>query len=201
MEEKERERVANLSTEEKLAEKLRLQKIQEEADLRVAMDTFGVGGDKTGIDALHPTNGAGLSELADAINQKVTQFKDLEDFPGFLEELTRNICSTCKFELLFSIESGIYRNNLYGKMFVSVAASDLQKIKKTIDTLYTEKQKMEKEKTKKNAKGKTKASLRMEADNVSVFQILFLRSFQMEIVMIDRFYSLFFFSSSQTGKY
>lgn len=87
-----------MTPEEKLAEKLRLQKIQEEADLRVAMDTFGVV-ERTGsgIDGLHPTNRAGLTELADAINQKVTQYKDLEDFPGFLEELTRSICSTRKY--------------------------------------------------------------------------------------------------------
>lgn len=46
------------------------------------------------------------------------------------------------------------------------SSSDLQKIKRTIDSLYTEKQKMEKEKSKKGGKGKTKARLRMEEDNV-----------------------------------
>lgn len=96
-EEKERERIASMTPEEKLAEKLRIQKIQEEADLRVAMDTFGVV-ERTGngIDGLHPTNRAGLTELADAINQKVTLYKDLDDFAGFLEELTRSICSSRK---------------------------------------------------------------------------------------------------------
>lgn len=54
-----------------------------------------------------------------------------------------------------------------------MAATDLQKIKKTVDTLYTEKQKMEKEKTKKGAKGKTKASLRMESDNVCILVKIF----------------------------
>lgn len=55
-------------------------------------------------------------------------------------------------------------------MFVwlfSVGSSDLQKIKKTIDNLYTEKQKIEKEKSKKGSKGKTKVNLRIETDNVS----------------------------------
>lgn len=47
-----------------------------------------------------------------------------------------------------------------------VSSNDLQKIKKTVDNLYTEKQKIEKEKNKKG-KGKTKAKLRMEEDNVS----------------------------------
>lgn len=47
-----------------------------------------------------------------------------------------------------------------------MSSLDLQKIKRTVDNLYTEKQKMEKEKNKKG-KGKTKAKLRMEEDNVS----------------------------------
>lgn len=90
------EREANMTPEEKLAEKLRLQKIQEEADLRAAMDTFGVT-DKTGIDALQPKTKTELSELADAISKKVSQYKHLVDFPGFLEELVRNVCANCEY--------------------------------------------------------------------------------------------------------
>lgn len=52
-------------------------------------------------------------------------------------------------------------------VFSTVNSSDLQKVKRTIDNLYTEKQKMEKEKSKKGGKGKTKANLRLEKDNVS----------------------------------
>lgn len=96
LEEKEKERIANLTPEEKLAEKLRLQKIQEENDLRVAMDTFGVSAGAS-IDGLNPTNRAELTELADAIRQKVSQFKEMEDFAGFLEELTRSICSSREY--------------------------------------------------------------------------------------------------------
>lgn len=47
-------------------------------------------------------------------------------------------------------------------------SGDLQKIKKTVDNLYAEKQKLEKEqKNKKGNKGKTKVNLRIESDNVS----------------------------------
>lgn len=91
-----REREANMTPEEKLAEKLRLQKIQEEADLRAAMDTFGIT-EKSGIDALQPKNKTELTELADAISKKVSQYKHLVDFPGFLEELVRNVCVNCKY--------------------------------------------------------------------------------------------------------
>lgn len=48
-----------------------------------------------------------------------------------------------------------------------MSSSDLLKIKKTVDNLHTEKQKIEKEKNKKGGKGKTKAKLRMEGDGVS----------------------------------
>lgn len=141
-EEMAREREANMTPEEKLAEKLRLQKIQEEADLRAAMDTFGIT-EKSGIDALQPKNKAELTELADAISKKVSSYKHLVDFPGFLEELVRNVC-------------------------VNLGSSDLQKIKKTIDNLYAEKQKLEKEKSKKGSKGKTKANLRIETDSANM---------------------------------
>lgn len=96
LEAKAREREANMTPEEKLAEKLQLQKIQEEADLRAAMDTFGVT-DKSGIDGLNPTSKTEFNELADAIGKKVSQYKHLDDFGGFLEELIRNVCSPCKF--------------------------------------------------------------------------------------------------------
>lgn len=50
----------------------------------------------------------------------------------------------------------------------AVSSTDIQKIKKSVDNLYNEKQKLEKEKSKKGAaKGKSKASLRMEGSNVS----------------------------------
>lgn len=49
-----------------------------------------------------------------------------------------------------------------------MGSSDLQKIKKTVDNLYAEKQKLEKEKSKKGSKGKTKVNLRIETDSVSI---------------------------------
>lgn len=89
---KAREREANMTPEERLAEKLRIQKVQEESDLRAAMDTFGV----SEIDAAQPKTKAELTELADAISKKACQFKHLADFPGFLEELVRNVCANRK---------------------------------------------------------------------------------------------------------
>lgn len=108
---KAREREANMTPEEKMAEKIRLQKIQEEADLRAAMDTFGV---TEGIDGQQPKNKAELTELADSISKKVSQFKHLADFPGFLEDLVRNVCANREYfpprNPQFSRSSWIDRN-------------------------------------------------------------------------------------------
>jgi len=142
LEAKAREREESMTPEEKLAEKLHIQKIQEESDLRAALDTFGVA-EKTGIDAINPTKRAELTELSDAISKKVNQYTKIDDFPGFLEELVRGVCA-------------------------NLSSSDLLKIKKTVDNLHTEKQKMEKEKNKKGGKGKTKAKLRMEGDGANI---------------------------------
>ncbi|KAJ6636396.1 Eukaryotic translation initiation factor 3 subunit J [Pseudolycoriella hygida] len=140
------QREAELSPEQKLQEKLRLQKVQEEADLRAAMDTFGIG-DRCGIDQMNPTNKAELSEFSEAINKKIGQFKQLTDYPHFVEELVRGVCSSCEWKL---------------------TSTDMQKIKKTVDTLYSEKQKMEKEKSKKGSKGKGKATIRKIEDNENI---------------------------------
>ncbi|KAG4076427.1 hypothetical protein HA402_005870 [Bradysia odoriphaga] len=138
------QREAELSPEQKLAEKLRLQKVQEEADLRAAMDTFGVvNKDLCGIDAMNPTNKAELSEFSEALSKKIGQYKQLADFPQFVEDLVRGICS-------------------------NLTSTDMQKIKKTVDTLYTEKQKMEKEKSKKGSKGKGKATIRKMEDSENI---------------------------------
>lgn len=54
-----------------------------------------------------------------------------------------------------------------------MGSTELQKIKKTVDNLYTEKQKLEKEKSKKGAaKGKSKASLRMDGNKVSILAMV-----------------------------
>ncbi|KAI8036308.1 hypothetical protein M5D96_010901 [Drosophila gunungcola] len=72
-EEAEAERLANLSPEEKLAEKLRLQKIQEASDLKHAQDAFGVTSTSDGgLEAFNPESkeefkefGATLMSAAD----------------------------------------------------------------------------------------------------------------------------------------
>lgn len=95
----------DMTPAERLAEKLRLQKLQEEADLLTALDTLGLTTEKstpaTGIDGMSPTSKAEFSELSDAISKKVSTFKNSEEFPGFLEELVQSVCANCKLKKLF----------------------------------------------------------------------------------------------------
>lgn len=92
------QREAESTPEQKLAEKLKLQKIQEEADFRAAMETFGIADkDRSGIDLMNPTNKAELSEFSEALSKKIGQFRQLTDFPQFVEDLVRGICSSCAY--------------------------------------------------------------------------------------------------------
>jgi len=141
LERKKREKEeADMTPEEKLAEKLHIQKIQEENDLKLALETFGVN-DSAGIDGRSPQTAEEFAEYAEAIGKKVLQFKFEEEFPTFIEDLVRNICA-------------------------SLTSTNIRKIKTTIDNLYLEKQKLEKgDKPKKGKGAKLKAKLRMEGDN------------------------------------
>lgn len=89
---------ANMTPEQKLAEKLRLQRLQEENDLKLALETLGVddAAGSGGIDGANPKTAEEYSALADAICKKVLQFKFEEEFSNFSEELIRNICAACE---------------------------------------------------------------------------------------------------------
>lgn len=131
----------NMTPEQKLAEKLRLQKLQEESDLKNAMDTFGVTALVGGIDGMHPTTKEEFIELSDAINKKLSNYKNDAEFSNFLEDLIT-------------------------KLFASQPSANIRKVKGILDNLYLEKQKLEKgDKPKKKTGGKIKARLRMDGEN------------------------------------
>lgn len=131
----------NLTPEQKLAEKLRIQKLQEESDLKNAMDTFGVSSLASGIDGMHPTSKEDFIELADAITKKLSNYKNDPEYSNFLEDLVI-------------------------KLFASLPSANIRKVKGSLDNLYLEKQKIEKgDKPKKSKGGKVKAKLRLDGDN------------------------------------
>lgn len=96
----EEEAFKNMTPEERTAEKLRLQKLQEAADLKLAMDSLGISGDPTSvegsIDGMVPTNKAEFTQLAQLISNRVCLFKEKDEFPAFIEELVKNISLHCE---------------------------------------------------------------------------------------------------------
>ncbi|XP_063304774.1 eukaryotic translation initiation factor 3 subunit J [Pelobates fuscus] len=116
-----------LSPEEQLAEKLRLKKLQEDADLELAKEAFGVT--VTGIDAMKPSTRDDFTEFGKLLKEKITQYEKSLYYPSFLETLVREIS-------------------------ISLEIDDLKKIANALTVLCSEKQKQEKQnKAKKKKKG------------------------------------------------
>lgn len=89
-----------MTPEERIAEKLRLQKLQEEADLKLAMETLGITADASvegSIDGMVPTSKDEFSQLAQLISNRVALFREKDEFPNFVEELVKNISLHCKW--------------------------------------------------------------------------------------------------------
>lgn len=122
-----------------------IQKLQEEADLRVAMETFGVAETSTalGFDTMNPNTREEFDELQAAICKKVQSFAKSPHFPGFAEELIRNIC-------------------------VNLTSHDLKKLKTTVENMFLEKSKAEKGDKTKKSKGKGKVKLKVEGEHALV---------------------------------
>ncbi|XP_063386076.1 eukaryotic translation initiation factor 3 subunit J [Cydia fagiglandana] len=138
---------AEMTPEQKLVEKLKRQKLQEESDLRLAMETFGITEANVGkLDSFNPTTKEEFTEFAELLVKKITLYKAREEFPEFADELVKNIV-------------------------VQMSSLDIKRIKLTVDNLYIEKQKAEKnDKGKKPNKGKGKAKLKVEGDNAHLNQ-------------------------------
>lgn len=136
-EQKMKEKEEALTPEERRAEQLRRQRLQEEADLRLAMETFGVT-EGPGIDGMMPDTKEDFDKFCEVLLNKITQFSKHNEYPGFSEELIKGIS-------------------------VTLPSVSLKRIKVLIDNLVTEKQKLEK--AKKGNKNKGKAKLRVEGEN------------------------------------
>ncbi|XP_051984010.1 eukaryotic translation initiation factor 3 subunit J-B-like [Xyrauchen texanus] len=132
-----------LSPEEQQAEKLRQQKLQEEADLELAREAFGVDpaaanasttgittNDTCGIEAMCPSSKEDFVAFEKLLKDKITQFEKSVHYSSFLESLFRELC-------------------------ISLEVDDLKKISNSLSVLLSERQKQEKEKkaNKKKKKG------------------------------------------------
>ncbi|KAM9861221.1 eukaryotic translation initiation factor 3 subunit J-B [Aulostomus maculatus] len=121
-----------LSAEEELAEKLRVRKLQEDADLELAKDAFGIGSTSNsvaGIDAMSPSSKEDFTEFEKLLKEKISQFEKSVHYSSFLDSLFRELC-------------------------ISLEVDDLKKISNSLSVLLSEKQKQEKQnKGKKKKKG------------------------------------------------
>ncbi|XP_065267656.1 eukaryotic translation initiation factor 3 subunit J [Emys orbicularis] len=122
------EEAKELTPEEQLADKLRLKKLQEESDLELAKETFGVN-NTCGIDAMNPSSKDDFTEFGRLLKEKITQYEKSLHYASFLEALVRDVC-------------------------ISLEVDDLKKITNALTVLCSEKQKQEKQsKAKKKKKG------------------------------------------------
>ncbi|XP_054627325.1 eukaryotic translation initiation factor 3 subunit J-B isoform X2 [Dunckerocampus dactyliophorus] len=130
LKEKELEVQENLTPEDQLAEKLRVQKLQEDADLELAKDAFGVGSSSVaGIDAMCPSSKEDFTEFEKLLKEKLSQFEKSVHYSSFLDSLFRELC-------------------------IALEVDDLKKISNSLSVLLSEKQKQEKQnKGKKKKKG------------------------------------------------
>ncbi|XP_064878324.1 eukaryotic translation initiation factor 3 subunit J-A-like isoform X2 [Oncorhynchus nerka] len=119
-----------LSPEDELAEKLRVKKLQEDSDLLLAQEAFGVVNNVKGIDAISPSSKDEFTEFEKLLKDKISPFETSIHYSGFLESLFRDLC-------------------------LSLEVEDLKKVSNSLTVLLSEKLKQEKQlnKGKKKKKG------------------------------------------------
>ncbi|XP_052102193.1 eukaryotic translation initiation factor 3 subunit J-like [Mytilus californianus] len=136
-EEAEQEKNRKLTPEEEIADKLKKQRLQEESDLQLAKEAFGVN-KGSGIDGMFPEDEEGFEKFGEAIKNKITIFEKSKHYCSFLEKL-------------------------FTDLVVSLEAEDCRKLGQNLTNIYHEKQKIAKEMNKK--KKKSKITLKSERDN------------------------------------
>ncbi|XP_043247211.1 eukaryotic translation initiation factor 3 subunit J-like [Amphibalanus amphitrite] len=141
----EEEAQRNLSPEEQLAAKARALKMQEDADLEVAMETFGVSKDdmpsSSPLDA-RPTNKEEFDSYRSALVEKLRSLESSPCYAGFLEDLVRDLC--------WNMDS-----------------DEVKKVSTALNALYNDKVKSKQGKSKKSKKG---ASLKVEKSAYDDFE-------------------------------
>jgi translation initiation factor 3 subunit J len=144
-ERKDREKArANMTPQELAAEKLRQQKIQEEAELQMVKSTFGTND----VDMMDPMTKDDFDALRKKIVFDLRKFEKRAPFEDFLEDFIQDLC-------------------------LSLPSKRLKKVKTSVEALYFEKNKVEKAasapvKGKGKGGGKAKLTVDSEISNVDV---------------------------------
>jgi len=126
---------APLTEEEKLAEKLRQQKLEENANIQLARDMCGLKENK--IDSLVPVTKEDFDHFGKAVSEKIQTFSSSEYYTDLIENVTKDIC-------------------------VDLNTTSLKKLKLHIEGLHSAKLKEEKA-SKSKIKGKGK-SVKMDLE-------------------------------------
>jgi len=133
-----------LSTPEgKLAEKLRLQKASEDADLKLAKEMMGLGNDSSGgvIDGMNPETADEFEELSKAVLEKFSGLESSEHYQDFAENFAKNLC-------------------------MSLTVQTLKKVKGHVEAFHSTKLKEEKANAAKAKKGKpVKSTLKFDTQS------------------------------------
>ncbi|KAL1422098.1 hypothetical protein MTO96_003905 [Rhipicephalus appendiculatus] len=87
---REEQQRAAMTPEEEQAEKLRRQRMQEEADLQLAKEAFGLT-ESDGIDSLQPVTRDDFDNLRKALATKLTACERSPHYMGFLDDLLRDL--------------------------------------------------------------------------------------------------------------
>lgn len=98
---REEQQRAALTPEEEQAEKLRRQRMQEEADLQLAKEAFGLT-ESDGIDNLQPVTRDDFDNLRKALAAKLTACERSPHYVGFLDDLLRDLSLNSKYHLCHS---------------------------------------------------------------------------------------------------
>jgi len=127
IDEKKSLRTEPLTDEEKLAEKLRQQKMEETSKIELARNLLGIKEKK--IDGLVPVTKEDFEQFGKAISEKIQMFSSSEHYSELIENITKEIC-------------------------IDLKISSLKKLKIHMDNLANAKQKLEKSvKPKAKSKG------------------------------------------------
>ena len=122
-----------LSPEEMVAEKARQRQLQEESDLLLAVETFGVSDGLRGqIDSMEPSTKEDFDKFEELLCTKITKYEKSPNYVPFLENLFRHIS-------------------------IDLEADDIKRLGSTLTALSNEKAKQQK--ATKGKKKKQKASL------------------------------------------
>ncbi|XP_020625916.1 eukaryotic translation initiation factor 3 subunit J-like isoform X2 [Orbicella faveolata] len=95
--------------EDKLAEKLKRQKLVEESDLEIAKQAFGIKDDvgSKSIDEMNPNTKEEFVELSQLIVGKLSNYESSADYVPFLEMLFRDLCAGLEAEDVKRLGSAI----------------------------------------------------------------------------------------------